>query len=167
MANINYSLSQRLGRELEARAMRLAVAESCTGGGLAEEVTAVSGSSVWFDRGFVTYSNEAKMELLEVHQETLQQCGAVSAETAKEMAMGVIKHSHAQIALSITGVAGPTGGTAEHPVGMVWFGLAHKDGRCETRLGYFTSGRKSVRRSAIQFALQWLLQDVTSEIPFF
>ena len=160
MANINFSISQKLGFALAERGLKLALAESCTGGGLAEEITAVAGSSQWFDRGFVTYSNAAKIEMLGVKPETLEQYGAVSEQAAKEMALGAIYHSNADISLSITGIAGPGGGTKEKPVGIVWFGMAHRDGRCEARLGHFTSGRKHVRSSAICFALQWLLEEL-------
>ena len=157
MANINYSLSLHLSQALIKKNMKLVIAESCTGGGLAEEITAVEGCSAWFDRGFVTYSNIAKVQELDVSEKTLAKHGAVSDETAMEMAKGALEHSDADISLSITGIAGPGGGTAEKPVGMVWFGLADKTGRCEARMGMFASGRKNVRSNAIQFALQWLL----------
>jgi len=160
MLNINYSLSLHLSEALQKKNMKVVLAESCTGGGLAEEMTAVDGCSEWFERGFVTYSNESKEELLGVSPKTLSKFGAVSEETAKEMAKGALEHSHADISLSITGVAGPGGGTPDKPVGTVWFGLADKTGRCEARLGQFTSGRKNVRSTAIQFALQWLLDTV-------
>lgn len=160
MLNINYSLSLHLSRALIKRKMKLAIAESCTGGGLAQEVTAVEGCSIWFERGYVTYNDASKEELLGVSEKTLKKHGAVSEETAKEMAKGLLEHSHADICLSVTGVAGPGGGTPDKPVGTVWFGLADKSGRCEARLGYFMSGRKNVRSNAIQFALKWLLDVV-------
>ncbi len=162
MPNINYSLSLHLGQALVKQNMKLALAESCTGGGLAEEITAVEGSSAWFDRGYVVYSNESKQELLGVSSGTLKKHGAVSEETATEMAKCLLKQSHADICLSITGTAGPGGGTPDKPVGTVWFGLADKTGRCEGRLAEFTGGRKNVRSSAIQFALDWLLDTVGS-----
>jgi len=164
MVNINYSLSLQLGVALKNRKMQLAVAESCTGGGLAEEVTSVEGSSHWFERGYVTYSNASKVELLGVSSKTLDKHGAVSEETAIEMAKGLLEHSHADISLSITGVAGAGGGTPETPVGTVWFALADKSGKCEARIGHFTSGRKNVRSNAIQFALKWLL-DALNNLP--
>lgn len=157
--NINYALSQKLGYTLRDRGLTLALAESCTGGGLAEEITAVDGSSTWFDRCFVTYSNASKRECLGVRPTTLEMYGAVSQQTAEEMAAGVLKHSHGDFALSITGVAGPSGGSISKPVGLVWFGLAvRRTGVIETRSGYFASGRKNIRRCASQFALEWLLE---------
>lgn len=154
----NYTLSQQLGFILRDRKLKLVVAESCTAGGLSENITAVPGSSEWFDRGFVTYSNDAKIELLGVRYKTLEKHGAVSEEVAMEMAKGSLYHSHADISLSITGIAGPGGGTPEKPVGTVWFALAHRNGYCKARLGQFTSGRNHVRSSAISFALHWLLE---------
>lgn len=158
MTNVNYSLSLQLGEVLIRKNMRVVLAESCTGGGLAEEITAVQGSTAWFERGYVTYSNASKIEMLGVSPETIETYGAVSQQTAKEMAEGALKHSHGDISLSITGIAGPSGGTPEKPVGTVWFGLADKSGRCEARHGQFTSGRKNVRSSSIEFALKWLLE---------
>lgn len=160
MNNINYSLSRRLGLILQEQKLKLAVAESCTGGGLAEQITAVGGSSAWFDCGFVVYNNQAKVDLLGVSPKTLEKFGAVSEQVAREMAKGAIVHSHADLAISITGIAGPGGGSVEKPVGMVCFGLAERDGDCESRVAYFTSGRKFIRRSAICFSLQWLLNVV-------
>ncbi|MCB1828538.1 MAG: CinA family protein, partial [Coxiellaceae bacterium] len=107
---------------------------------------------------YVTYSNEAKHEVLGVSMDTLEDHGAVSEQTAKEMAKGALENSHADIALSVTGVAGPGGGSPEKPVGTVWFGLADRSGRVEARLGQFTSGRKNVRSSSIEFGLAWLLE---------
>lgn len=159
MININYALSQQLGRALESRGLTLTLAESCTGGGTAEEITAVDGCSAWFDRGFVTYSNDAKIELLGVKSKTIQQFGAVSPEVAKEMAMGALNHSHADISLSITGIAGPSGGTPEKPVGLVWFSIANKrTGSCQARMQQFTGGRKNVRVQSIQYGLSWLIR---------
>ena len=162
MTNINYSLSQAVGYALAERQLKLALAESCTGGGLSEEITAVAGSSAWFDRGFVTYSNRAKQEQLEVDEKTLIEHGAVSLETAKEMALGVLKHSAADYALSITGIAGPIGGTPEKPVGTVWFGLASRNDVVLAREAFFTGGRKNVRSLSIEFALKWLLEELNS-----
>ena len=125
---------------------------------MSEEITAVSGASRWFERGYVAYSNEAKHELLAVSVSTLEKFGAVSEQTAKEMAKGALEQSHADISLSITGIAGPGGGTPTKPVGTVWFGLADRSGCVEARLGQFTSGRKNVRSCSIEFALRWLLE---------
>lgn len=115
------TLAQKLGAALQARGWMLATAESCTGGLVAEIITRIPGSSTWFERGFVTYSNAAKIEMLGVNAETLEQFGAVSEQTAREMAQGAITHSHAEVSLSITGIAGPDGGSIEKPVGTVCF----------------------------------------------
>ena len=156
----NYPFAKALGLELKAAGMLIAVAESCTGGGLARVITRVPGSSIWFDRGFVTYSNSAKVEMLDVDAKTIERNGAVSEAVAQQMALGVIKHSHADISASITGVAGPSGGTDESPVGTVWIGVATSDGRYECRKAFFESGRKHVRVCAIAFTLQWLIEVV-------
>src|SRR3954464_7328667 len=120
------SLAKRIGERLRASRQTLVTAESCTGGWAAQVVTSVAGSSEWFERGFVTYSNEAKQESLGVPAEILRKHGAVSEETAREMAVGALRHSKGTVALSITGVAGPTGGSASNPVGTVCFGWAAK-----------------------------------------
>ncbi|WP_423063853.1 CinA family protein [Candidiatus Paracoxiella cheracis] len=156
----NYPLSRRLGLALKDAGMKLALAESCTGGGMARVITRVPGSSAWFDRGFVTYSNESKIEMLGVDPKNLEQYGAVSEQVAREMALGALKHSHADITASITGVAGPGGGTPEKPVGTVWIGVALKNGQVECRKVFFESGRKHVRVCAIAFALNWLYEEV-------
>src|SRR5512140_2522540 len=122
------ALAARVGAQLKAQGKMLAAAESCTGGWVAQAVTAVAGSSDWFERGFVTYSNAAKMEMLRVKADTLRTHGAVSEQTAREMAAGVLAHSRAQVAVAITGIAGPGGGSAEKPVGMVCFAWAVKGG---------------------------------------
>ena len=160
MNNNNFCLSQQLAMVLTQSGLKLAVAESCTGGGLAYYLTAVPGSSAWFDRGFVTYSNQAKQEMLGVSSATLEQYGAVSAETAKEMAQCVLKQSDVDVSLSITGIAGPGGGSAEKPVGTVWFGLAMRDKEAQTRLANLRAGRKQIRHDAIGLALQWLIDEV-------
>jgi nicotinamide-nucleotide amidase len=154
----HYSLSRQLGGLLKSHGQRVAVAESCTGGGLAKVMTDVAGSSEWFDRGFVTYSNAAKMDLLQVQSTTLEKFGAVSQEVAREMVRGALKNSNADWALSITGIAGPSGGTPDKPVGLVWFGLVNKNGEYETRKQIYFSGRQNIRESAIHFALSWLVE---------
>ncbi|MEY3088325.1 MAG: hypothetical protein RLZZ250_657, partial [Pseudomonadota bacterium] len=113
-----------LGNALTKKKFRIALAESCTGGLVCQHLTNIPGSSFWFDRGFVTYSNESKIELLKVSQDTLLKFGAVSKEVSSEMALGALNESHAQIALSITGIAGPSGGSIEKPVGTVFFAIA-------------------------------------------
>lgn len=162
MNNINYSLSLQMGRLLEQQGLKIAVAESCTGGALATEITAVPGCSTYFDRGFVTYTNESKHELLDVPQQLLDKHGAVSAPVAEAMAAGVLNHSVADIALAITGIAGPQGGTAEKPVGLVWFGLALRGGPCLSRSAHFGGGRKHVRRLSVGEALQWAIESVSA-----
>jgi nicotinamide-nucleotide amidase len=158
MSDQHYKLAQQLGLQLKKMGWQLAVSESCTGGGLAQAVTAVPAASSWFDRGFVTYSNAAKIELLGVHQETLEKYGAVSEQTAQEMVSGALRNSHADIAISITGIAGPTGGTPEKPVGTVWFALAKKGENPQARLANFQGNRHAIQQSAITFALTWLLE---------
>ena len=157
MNNINYSLSLQLGELLMARELKLAVAESCTGGGLAAEITAVPGCSAYFDRGFVTYTDDAKHEQLDVPIDTLVQYGAVSSEVAAAMVEGLLKHSQADIGISITGIAGPGGGSKEKPVGLVWFGIGTRQGVYETYYANFGGGRKQVRRLAIGFAFELAL----------
>lgn len=157
MNNINYSLSLQLSHLLTAQGLCLAVAESCTGGGLASEITAVPGSSRYFDRAFITYSNQAKTDLLAVPATLLATKGAVSAEVAKAMAEGVLAHSNADIAVSVTGIAGPEGGTPEKPVGLVWFGLVEKGQTVQAKAADFAGGRKYIRRLAIGYALQWII----------
>jgi nicotinamide-nucleotide amidase len=149
-------LARDLGRRLQAAKAVLVTAESCTGGWAAQVVTSVAGSSAWFDRGFVTYSNAAKQELLGVRAETLRQHGAVSEETAREMALGALARSQGTVALSVTGVAGPGGGTRDKPVGTVCFAWAlGKQVRSETRL--FSGDRESVRKQSVVRALEGVL----------
>ena len=138
--------------------LKVVTAESCTGGLIAAALTAIAGSSDVVDRGFVTYSNEAKMEMLGVSRATLDAHGAVSRETALEMAAGALAHSRAGIALAVTGIAGPGGGSADKPVGLVWFGLA-MTGRApiaERRL-FEDRGRAFIRESSVQVALEMAL----------
>jgi len=150
------ALARRVGERLRARAAVLVSAESCTGGWIAQAVTSVAGSSAWFDRGFITYSNEAKREMLGVSEQTLARHGAVSEETAREMARGALARSAATLAVSVTGIAGPGGGTAEKPVGMVCFAWAGRgDVSSETRR--FSGDRESVRRQSVIRALEGVL----------
>jgi len=148
-------MSEKLAKYLIERDWRVVTAESCTGGGLAYELTSISGSSHWFERGLVTYSNEAKQELLSVSALTLAQFGAVSEPVVLEMAQGALCHSHANLALAITGIAGPEGGSPEKPVGTVWFGLA-KEGGCSAMCRVFFGGRAAVRQQAIAYAILML-----------
>ena len=150
-------LARKVGERLKAAKGQLVTAESCTGGWVAQAVTAIAGSSSWFERGFVTYSNAAKQELLGVTTNTLEAHGAVSEETAREMADGALKKSKGTIALAVTGVAGPGGGTPEKPVGMVCFAWADgKKLRSETRR--FSGDRDSVRRQSVVRALEGVLE---------
>ena len=150
-------LAKTLGERLKRTNEILATAESCTGGWAAQVVTSVAGSSAWFERGFVTYSNAAKQELLGVRAETLRAHGAVSEETAREMARGALERSRGTIAVSITGVAGPAGGTAEKPVGTVCFAWARGgEVRCETRR--FAGDRESIRRQSVILALEGVMR---------
>lgn len=150
-------LAGQLGQALSARNWMAATAESCTGGGVAYAITEISGSSAWFDRSFVTYTNEAKKEMLGVKDTTLQQHGAVSEAVVNEMTAGVLSHSDANIAVAISGIAGPNGGTPQKPVGTVWIAWRTKDGFAEARCYCFQGNRSEVRELAIREALQGLL----------
>lgn len=147
----------QLATALQARGWLLATAESCTGGMIAAACTDLSGSSNWFERGFVTYSNEAKAELLGVAMESIAQHGAVSEVVARAMAFGAIRHSRAQVSVAVTGVAGPTGGSADKPVGTVWFGF-QVDGRLTSETMRFAGDRAAVRSQTVEHALRRLLQ---------
>jgi nicotinamide-nucleotide amidase len=149
-------LARRLAVRLKGANATLATAESCTGGWAAQVVTSVAGSSAWFDRGFVTYSNAAKQEMLGVRPETLSVHGAVSEETAREMARGALQRSRATVALSITGVAGPGGGSREKPVGMVCFAWS-RGGEVRSETRHFTGDRESVRRQSVILALEGVI----------
>jgi len=149
-------LARRLGRLLRRKRQKLVTAESCTGGWAAQAVTAIAGSSDWFERGFITYSNEAKRELLGVSGSTLKKFGAVSEETAREMARGALRRGRGSIALSITGVAGPGGGSRAKPVGMVCFGWA-KRGTLRSETRHFRGDRRSVRRQSVVHALKGVI----------
>ncbi len=151
------TLARRVGCTLAARGAKLATAESCTGGWIAEAVTAISGSSAWFDRGFVTYSNEAKSDMLGVAAHTLATHGAVSEATVREMAEGALARSLADFALAVSGVAGPTGGTATKPVGMVCLAWAARSGTTRVATAHFSGDRTAVRRQTVICALQGVL----------
>jgi len=151
------SLARRVGARLKKGKLKLATAESCTGGWIAQAVTSVAGSSEWFERGFVTYSNEAKKELLGVRARTLSSHGAVSEETAREMASGALARSRAQVAIAVTGVAGPGGGTRSKPVGTVCLAWSRKKRTPESVVRHFRGSREAIRRQSVAFALQGLL----------
>jgi len=150
-------LEKRIGKKLKAANQVLVTAESCTGGGVAQAVTSVAGSSDWFERGYVTYSNAAKRELLGVKAATLKRFGAVSAQTAREMARGALRRGRGTIALAITGVAGPGGGTRQKPVGTVCFAWA-QGGKLRSETRRFTGSRSAVRRKSVRHALQGLFR---------
>lgn len=155
-------LADQIGNELLARGEWLALAESCTGGWVAQTVTAIAGSSTWFDRGFVTYSNAAKIDMLGVPETTLERHGAVSETTARAMAQGTLAQSRADWALGITGIAGPGGGSPGKPVGTVCFAWASKDGGCEAQTCRFTGDRAAVREQSVRHALTGLLERISS-----
>jgi nicotinamide-nucleotide amidase len=152
------ALAAELGRRLAARGAFAATAESCTGGLVAGAITAIPGSSGWFDRGFVTYSNEAKVELLGVDSDTLEREGAVSEATARAMAEGAVQASRADVAVAVTGIAGPDGGTPAKPVGMVCFAWAGRDGPVTAATHHFRGDREAVRRASVVVALQGLVE---------
>lgn len=153
---------EQLAQLLIKNNKQLTVAESCTGGWVAKVLTDLTGSSVWFERGFVTYSNEAKHEMLGVAASTLETYGAVSQETVTEMATGALKNSHADFSLSISGIAGPDGGSAEKPVGLVWFSWAaienNKQNTLATEKQVFSGDRESVRQQAVEYALKEIIK---------
>lgn len=151
-------LSEQVGQALKARGATVTTAESCTGGWVAKAITDIAGSSAWFERGFVTYSNEAKAQMIGVREETLAQHGAVSEPVVVEMAIGALKAARAHFAISISGIAGPDGGSEEKPVGMVWFAFASASGEGITRRECFSGDREAVRRQATAYALQTLWQ---------
>jgi nicotinamide-nucleotide amidase len=150
-------LVERLAHCMLQRRARLATAESCTGGWLAKTITDLPRSSQWFERGYITYSNAAKASDLCVSERTLERHGAVSEATAREMAAGALQASDADIAMSITGIAGPDGGSPDKPVGTVWFGIARRDGELTARLQQFSGTRESIRRDSVKYALEWLV----------
>ncbi len=154
-------LAKEVGAALKAHGMTLATAESCTGGGIAQALTDISGSSAWFERGFVTYANVAKVEMLGVRQATLEAHGAVSEATVREMAVGALQHSHADMALAVSGIAGPTGGTPEKPVGTVWFAWAARDGEVHARLHRLSGDRAAIRDQSVRIALRGALDLLT------
>ena len=146
---------------LLARGWKLATAESCTGGMIAAACTDLAGSSNWFERGFVSYSNEAKSDLLAVEPALIASHGAVSEVVARAMAFGAIRHSHAQVSVAVTGVAGPTGGSSAKPVGTVWFGF-QVDGLLTSESRLFPGDRAAVREATVRHALQRLVQLLTA-----
>lgn len=149
-----FELAEQLGRKLKANGKKIATAESCTGGWIAQTITDVPGSSAWFDRGFVTYSNSAKVQMLDVSPETLEKHGAVSAETATEMAAGALAHSEADVAVAVTGIAGPDGGTPDKPVGTVFIAWADKNGEAKVIKRQFAGNRRQIRAQTVRSAVE-------------
>ena len=152
------ALAGRLGALLVNEQLKLVTAESCTGGWVAQCLTAIAGSSAWFDRGFVTYSNEAKQEMLGVPPVMLAEHGAVCQPVAVAMAEGALRNSRADWAVAITGIAGPTGGSPQKPVGTVCFAWGCRDGRIVTSTRHFPGSREDVRAQSVEHALSGLIE---------
>lgn len=159
MKSITESLAQELGHRLQSLNLKVATAESCTGGGVASAITNIAGSSAWFEMGFVTYSNGAKTQLLGVDPVLLERCGAVSEEVVRAMAQGALRQSGANVAAAVSGIAGPTGGSEAKPVGTVWFAWAC-DFKQETQvqLQRFNGGRAEVRNQAVMATLRGITE---------
>jgi nicotinamide-nucleotide amidase len=155
-----YDLAERAGHALEQQRWLLTTAESCTGGWVAEAITMVPGSSAWFDRGFVTYTNTSKREMLGVRSETLEQHGAVSEAVVREMVAGALEASQAHVAIAVSGVAGPGGGTPQKPVGTVCLAWGVKDSPARTETRHFTGDREAVRRQSVVHALEVLIEEL-------
>jgi len=156
------TLSREIGHGLMTRGWTLATAESCTGGWISQVVTATAGSSAWFDRGFVTYSNAAKQQMLGVKADTLARHGAVSEATVREMATGALAHSDAQVAISVSGIAGPGGASPDKPIGTICFAWAFPGGRIESETTRFDGDRESIRRQAVVHALATAIRRIAS-----
>lgn len=153
-----YQLAEQVGAALKARAVMLATAESCTGGWIGAAITAVPGSSDWYERGFITYSYIAKREMLGVKTKTLAKFGAVSEQTVREMVAGALAASHAQVAVAVSGTAGPAGGTPEKPVGTVCLAWALRGGEPVAETRHFAGDRDAVRSQAVERALAGVLE---------
>lgn len=153
-----YRLAEQVGQMLKARGLMLATAESCTGGWIAEAVTMVAGSSDWFERGFVTYTYISKREMLGVSDATLGSHGAVSEQTVREMVQGALARSHAQVAVAVSGTAGPGGGTPEKPVGTVCLAWAIRDGGLCSETQHMAGDREAVRKQSVEHALKGVLR---------
>ncbi len=156
------ALAAELGQRLTARGWTCTTAESCTGGLVAGAITAIAGSSGWFERGYVTYSNAAKLEELGVALELLETHGAVSEATARALALGSLDRSRAEIAVAVTGIAGPAGGSAAKPVGMVCFAWARRGGLLESVTMHFAGDRAGVREASVEFALAGLVERIST-----
>jgi len=153
-----FELSQTLGHLLKEKQLILATAESCTGGALSKAVTDIPGASDWFNGGLITYSNIAKQQLLQIPESLLIEKGAVSKEVAQAMVSGVLANSDANIAIAVTGIAGPAGGSKEKPIGTVWFAFGLPKGQVEMVLKHFDGNRLSIRKQSVKFALEKLIE---------
>lgn len=158
------SLAAELGRRLQALGLMVATAESCTGGWVAKTLTDIAGSSAWLDRGFVTYSNAAKQDMLGVRAETLNAVGAVSEAVVREMAEGALARSRADLTVAISGIAGPGGGTSDKPVGTVWLAWARQGGESLARRFQFGGDRAQVRAQSVRAALEGLLKLLDADV---
>jgi nicotinamide-nucleotide amidase len=160
-----HQLARELGGALQARNWMVATAESCTGGWVGQLLTAIPGSSAWYERGFITYANAAKQEMLGVPADLLETCGAVSEETAGAMAAGALAHSHAQASLAISGIAGPGGGTPQKPVGLVCYGWALADGTLMSSTCRLDGDREEIRSRAAAAAMRGLIEMIIGSKP--
>lgn len=158
MNSTQNELAVKLGKVLSAGHWSIATAESCTGGLMAAIITDIPACSGWFERGFVTYSNESKMEMLGVGRDTLEQYGAVSEAVVREMAAGALQNSRADVAVAVTGIAGPDGGSEEKPVGTVWFAWAWPVGSVSAERMWFPGNRDDVRRATVEHAFRTLIK---------
>jgi nicotinamide-nucleotide amidase len=157
-------LAAQVGEALKAHGWSLTTAESCTGGGVAQAITEIAGCSAWFERGFVTYANAAKIDMLGVRASTLETHGAVSEMTVREMALGALMYSRAQVSVAVSGIAGPSGGSLEKPVGTVWFAWAFPANLVITQQFLLPGSRAEVRQQAVQIALQELLNQLNQVV---
>ncbi len=153
-----HQLAVKAGNRLREERLLLATAESCTGGMVAAAMTDISGSSNWFERGFVTYSNQAKIDMIGVPAELIDKHGAVSEQVARAMAEGALRNSRAQLSLAITGVAGPGGGTPEKPVGLTYIGLLLRGQTPQVRRHIWQGDREAVKNASAQAALAWIIE---------
>ena len=154
MDNKLFDIANTIGQQLKSKGLKIVTAESCTGGWIAQVITEIAGSSAWFDRGFVTYSNNAKIEMLGVNSQTLEAYGAVSAQTAEEMANGALAKSAADCAVAVTGIAGPDGGSAEKPVGTIYIAWAYKNQLSHVIKKQFNGSRHEIRAQTVKAALE-------------
>ncbi len=154
MDNTLFDLAERLGQSLKAKGYKIATAESCTGGWIAQAITEIPGSSAWFDRGFVTYSNSAKVQMLGVNPQTLAQFGAVSAEIALQMTSGALANSEADWVVAVTGIAGPDGGSEEKPVGTIYVAWQDKAGNSKVERLQLSGNRHQIRKLTVKNAIE-------------